>query len=83
MARIFCTEFCFNLHTYLAVVTVTSQDQRRMYSIRLLDDALRNFIPEGVLTYDEQEGFGSRSGNRRTGPLLKALGDAIRLHIVS
>ena len=83
MARIFSTEIYFNQHTYHAVVTVTSQDQRVKYTVRLLDDVLRNFIPEGVLTYDEEEGFSTAGQSRRNGPLLKAISDAIRLHVAS
>lgn len=83
MARIFSTEIHFNQHTYLAVVTVTSQEQKTKYTVRLLDNALRNFIPEGVLTYDETEGFSTAGQSSRNGPLLKAISDAIRLHVVS
>jgi hypothetical protein len=85
MARIFTTTFEFNHQRYDAIVTVTGEENKVNFSVKLLDADLHDFLPNGQISYHGQDGFEhiQTLDNTVSQSLMRKIGAAIKKHMVS
>lgn len=83
MARIFTTSFEFNHKSYDAIVTVLSQDDELNFHVKLLNEEVRELLPNGELDVHGLKGFESlkEMSNHHMQSFINSLAGAIEKHV--
>jgi len=83
MARIFTTRFQFNHQNYDAIVTVAVKDSEMTFTIRVIDQDLGRFLPEGGVAYTGKDGFARMESLNNTvlQSILRSVARSIDTHL--
>lgn len=85
MVRIFTTSFSFNHETYDAIVTLVGRDAAVNITVKVMDVALHDILPGGVLNYESAGRLSElqNADNSLTQALMKSIRVAVERHLVS
>jgi len=85
MARIFTTSFEFNHQNYEAIVTAVLHNGEWNFTVRMLDEELACFLPEGQIVYSGIRGYEQLESLNNTiaRSILRSLSHVIEKHLFS
>jgi hypothetical protein len=83
MARIFTTSFVFNHKRYDTIVTVLSQEGELNFHIKMLNEEIRELLPNGELDVRGLKGFESlkENSNHHMQSFINSLASAIEKQV--
>jgi hypothetical protein len=85
MIRVFTTSFLFNGHSYNAIVIQKTNNGKLSFTINVLNEDLKEWIPEGLVRLESEEGLENmevRSSHLNT-RIINSITASIQAHLVS